>query len=762
MVIIRVKPTVCFFLYLFVSFAVRTLVATPVNTVSWTWVGGNQRTYGSGIYGNKSLPATGNTPGARHGAASWSGPNGHYLFGGEGKANASIGHLNDLWVFNKSSLEWTWIGGSSVPDQSGTYGTLGKANSSNMPGARENAAFWQTSTGIFYLFGGYGLDKNGDIGRLNDLWQYNPFTENWTWIAGNDTVDAPGASGQKGSFSSSFSPSARDGAAFWTDMNNNLWLFGGTDHIFRDRADLWVFNTTTSEWGWVGGSLVGNEYGNYSAPGVGNSSNAPGARHAASTWVDLDGNLWLFGGRGYGNSTAQYGNLNDLWMYNISTGIWVYVTGGKTSNNFGVYDVFGGYSAMNTPGSRLGSVSFVDSLGNLQLFGGAGLAAASSLSGYLNDLWVFDPELGQWAWINGSAMPNSLSFYGVFNETNSSVKPGGRFGSTIWVSQSNDATFAAFDPVLFGGFGYANGSVPITGLLNDVFSLSEVFVSPYPTPTPTPTITPTASPAVSVSASYSATMSATTNVTEVPVGTGSAVCFPAEASVMVDRLGNTVLMSELRPGMVVIGVNGRGQLVEDTVLGWLHNEPGAVVEILAIKTLSGKQLRLTRQHLVYRMHEHSRVLDGSIITIATGHLRNQQQRIHKSLELETSAIEAAFAEDIRIGDALLDVASDLPDPVVAIDTLVTRDGLYAPLTRSGRLVVDGILVSCYGTYPSHVVAHAVLWPARVGALRTIWGSMLGTDSTVGIMPYAEGLYRMWTIAARILKEARVSVVAAAC
>jgi hypothetical protein len=254
-------------------------------------------------------------------------------------------------------------------------------------------------------------------------------------------------------------------------------------------------------------------------------------------------------------------------------------------------------------------------------------------------------------------------------------------------------------------------------------------------------------------------------VTQTAVGEGSAVCFPADASVLIDGLGNHLQISELRSGMAVMGVNGRGQLVEDSVLGWLHNEPGATAEILAIKTRSGKQLRLTRQHLVYRMIEHSRDFDSMMTAfscISQKQQQQQQKHIRQSLELGTTALVAVFAEDIRVGDALLDVAAQLPDPVVAIETLVTHNGLYAPLTRSGRLVVDGVLVSCYGTYASHAVAHAVLWPARVDALRKVWGSGLGTEGIVGIMPYAERLYHIWTSAARVLTEARVSVISAAC
>lgn len=47
-----------------------------------------------------------------------------------------------------------------------------------------------------------------------------------------------------------------------------------------------------------------NVYGNQ---GNGSANNVPGARYFSSSWTDLQGNFWLFGGLGYGNSVAQLG-----------------------------------------------------------------------------------------------------------------------------------------------------------------------------------------------------------------------------------------------------------------------------------------------------------------------------------------------------------------------------------------------------------------------------------------------------------------------
>jgi hypothetical protein len=62
--------------------------------------------------------------------------------------------LNDLWKFNPSLNEWTWVGGPDISDQPGEYGTEGVAAPSNLPPPRESAISLVDSEGNFWLFGG--------------------------------------------------------------------------------------------------------------------------------------------------------------------------------------------------------------------------------------------------------------------------------------------------------------------------------------------------------------------------------------------------------------------------------------------------------------------------------------------------------------------------------------------------------------------------------------------------------------------------------
>ncbi|KAK4530581.1 hypothetical protein CCYA_CCYA04G1438 [Cyanidiococcus yangmingshanensis] len=491
----------------------KRVVATPapVSAVSWTWIGGETGINNPGNYGTLNVTSAGSVPGGRAYPAGWVGSSGLvYLFGGLGLGNASSsGNLNDLWYFNTSSLEWTWIGGNSTADQPGVYGTFREGSPTNIPGGRYITAFWQTDAQHFWLFGGLGDDKNGNFGSLNDVWLYDTTSGNWTWVAGNDTINVAPFYGPKGIYGPNYNPGARLSPAFWTGSDGLLWLFGGQNINFEYLSDLWSFNTSSFEWAYMDGSTMLNQPGNYSAPGVVNASNAPGARKGASTWTDSEGNFWLFGGDGYGNSTDQFGYLNDLWVYNTSLSAWIFIAGNVTSDNPGVYGTFGELSPANYPGGRDYAASFVDVLGNLQLFGGEGYANSTNSSGYLNDLWVFDIGLHQWAWINGSTQANAIADYGVFNVSSPSVVPGARYGSVLWNTNRND-------PIVFGGFGLSNSSTTAPGYLNDVFALAEVLPTPTPTPTATPTVTATTTITATASPTSTATATHSTTITPTP------------------------------------------------------------------------------------------------------------------------------------------------------------------------------------------------------------------------------------------------------
>ncbi len=80
--------------------------------------------------------------------------------------------------------------------------------------------------------------------------------------------------------------------------------------------DLWRYNIASGQWTWMTGQPAGSSLGLpvYGTLGVPSPANTPGSRTYGVTWVDSEGNLWLFGGAGY-DSTGTVGYLSDLWRY---------------------------------------------------------------------------------------------------------------------------------------------------------------------------------------------------------------------------------------------------------------------------------------------------------------------------------------------------------------------------------------------------------------------------------------------------------------
>ncbi len=364
-------------------------------THQWAWMGGSSIGDQAGTYGTLGTPASGNIPGGRDSAASWTDSSGNFwFFGGEGyDANGNWFDSNDLWEFAPSTSQWVWIGGSSSGNQSGVYGTLGIPAAGNVPGGRERAANWIDSTGNLWLFGGFGYDANGNIGDLNDLWEFNPSTSHWTWMGGASTINRSGAYGTLLTPAAGKVPGTRNTAQFWTDSSGNFWLFGGYGYGDNTNTyeglldDLWVFDTSTNQWAWMGGSSTINAPSVYGTLGTPVTGNTPGSRSESSIWVDSSDRVWLFGGFG----PASVNQLSDLWEFNLSTLQWTWTDGSSRLDLPGVYGTLGTPAASNIPGSRQQALSWTDSSGNLWLFGGFGYDG-SYPSNELNDVWEYQPE----------------------------------------------------------------------------------------------------------------------------------------------------------------------------------------------------------------------------------------------------------------------------------------------------------------------------------------------------------------------------------
>lgn len=379
---------------------------------------------------------------------------------GTGTANAPVSDVAVVCSLSMSSAAdiWTWMGGADYVDAAGVYGTEGTAAATNTPGARRQSIAWTDAAGNFWLYGG---SSAGNIGMLSDLWEYSPSGQQWVWQGGSDTVGAAASYGSQGTPAVGNNPGAREGAAKWTDTAGNLWLFGGgnlASQNWEDFNDLWSYNPTSGLWTWVGGANTAGNAGNYGSLGVPAAGNLPPARTGAVSWVDSAGVFWLFGGLQLNPNGSYLAVLNDLWTYNATSGLWTWVGGSDTPNVASIFNIQGVAAPNNMPGARQGASVWLDTHGNVWLFGGSGLNSSGTVQEY-DDLWEYNPVSALWTWVGGSSVPNTTGVYGTQRATTTGSGPGARDSAVAWTDHSGNFW-------LFGGYGYGQSG---SGTLNDLW-----------------------------------------------------------------------------------------------------------------------------------------------------------------------------------------------------------------------------------------------------------------------------------------------------
>ena len=207
--------------------------------------------------------------------------------------------------------------------------------------------------------------------RLQDASRYYE-QPGWVWVSGSSMADEPGVYGSQGSPAPDNVPGARWGAVSWVDDAGDLWLFGGDGNDGAGASgnlnDLWRFDG--ANWTWISGSSTVGEPGVYGTQGSPAPGNMPGARNSAVSWINRDGDLWLFGGRGHVGE--QLGDLNDLWRFDGDN--WTWMSGAQGIDEHGTYGEQGIADSENVPGARRRAISWADDSGSLWLFGGEGYA----------------------------------------------------------------------------------------------------------------------------------------------------------------------------------------------------------------------------------------------------------------------------------------------------------------------------------------------------------------------------------------------------
>lgn len=187
-------------------------------------------------------------------------------------------------------------------------------------------------------------------------------------------------------------------------------------------------------------------------------------------------------------------------------------------------------------------------------------------------------------------------------------------------------------------------------------------------------------------------------------GTDGAACFPGSGAVQLAS-GATVRMDALAVGDVV-------RVAADAVspvIGWSHRTPAAVATYVRLVTASAA-IDVTPGHYVY--------VDGRLVAAAA----------------------------VAVGDRLEVVPRDggaaRLEAVTRVEARAAADGLYAPHTRSGDIVVGGVRASTYTTAVAPGLAHVLLAPVRVAFAVSgvdVLGGVLAGGASGGVPRLLQGL-----------------------
>ncbi|MEO5673341.1 MAG: kelch repeat-containing protein [Chitinophagales bacterium] len=371
-----------------------------------------------------------------------------------------------LLLTAQTSGEWTWMSGDSIPNSSGIFGTQGISDLVNKPPGLYQSCSWTDHDGNFWLFGGANFTSQGGFRPYNTLWKYTPATNEWIWMKGSNAPFSYGVYGILGVPDNSNNPGARYMTSSWVDSSGNLWLFGGYGNdngTFGTGIlnDLWKYSITTNEWTWMKGANSAYQQAVWGQKQLADSTNTPGGKAQANSWTDANGDLWLFGG--FLHYSLTY--YNDLWRYNIATNEWTWMKGDSLPGQLGSFGTLGIADSTNNPSARTCQAHWVDSSGNLWLFGGYAGSVAK------DDLWQFLTAQNNWVYWGGTVLGMPIQNDGILCLADTLNHPPAREQcACVWNTGSNFW--------MFGGYGscLANFNIQPQGDVWKLFPDSKMWI----------------------------------------------------------------------------------------------------------------------------------------------------------------------------------------------------------------------------------------------------------------------------------------------
>lgn len=157
-------------------------------------------------------------------------------------------------------------------------------------------------------------------------------------------------------------------------------------------------------------------------------------------------------------------------------------------------------------------------------------------------------------------------------------------------------------------------------------------------------------------------------------------CFPGESKIVTSE--GIKKMKDLTLKDKVLCLKADRKIAFTKIMTFLHYEQCRPFWYLHLQTEEGSSLSISPCHLIFKANKMGETY--------------------------------VFASEIEAGDYVLSISSSTQqlEKVKSVTSYVSN-GVFAPLTENGTLVVDGIYVSCYAHTKCHTRAHNAFLPLRI-------------------------------------------------
>ena len=183
-------------------------------------------------------------------------------------------------------------------------------------------------------------------------------------------------------------------------------------------------------------------------------------------------------------------------------------------------------------------------------------------------------------------------------------------------------------------------------------------------------------------------------------------CFPS-GSILLSRDHGPIKIEDACVGDFVACTSHNGRIQFTPIVMNALREPKVSTEMIEIVCESGARLFCTKEHYIP-------IVDGE-------------------------KWKFLFAEDLTVGcTVLVEQAMQLQKSTVTQINIVIKQGLFGPVTLKETVLVDGLLVSCYGSCSSVGLASKMFLPVRL-AYRITKGKCFSKKLRFGMHYYPKFL-----------------------